>query len=110
MNRAERLARLLRVLAAIIAEPGLNPIELAGRAGVSERTLRRDLAELRDLGYEVAYTSGYEVQEKLNLDGRAKRRARGRGDDALLQAGAQAAGTAGPWRRTPPPTRPPPRP
>src|SRR5438477_1086047 len=89
MNRAERLARLLRVLAAIIAEPGLNPIELAGRAGVSERTLRRDLAELRDLGYEVAYTSGYEVQEKLNLDGRAKRRPRGRGDDALLQAVAR---------------------
>ena len=46
MNRAERLARLLRVLAAIIAEPGLNPLELADRAGVSERTLRRDLAQL----------------------------------------------------------------
>jgi len=100
MNRAERLARLLRVLAAIIAEPGLNPIELAGRAGVSERTLRRDLAELRDLGYEVAYTSGYEVQEKLNLEGRAKGRARGRGDDALLQAVAQAVETAGLWRDT----------
>src|SRR5205823_6546288 len=85
MNRAERLARLLRVLAAVIAEPGLNPLELAERAGVSERTLRRDLAQLRDLGYEVAYTSGYEVQEKLNLDGRARRRLRGRGDDALLQ-------------------------
>jgi len=47
------LARLLRVLAAIIAEPGLNPLELADRAGVSDRTLRRDLAQLRDLGYEV---------------------------------------------------------
>src|SRR6266851_907738 len=100
MNRAERLARLLRVLAAIIAEPGLNPIELADRAGVSERTLRRDLAHLRELGYEVAYTSGYEVQEKLNLDGRARRRPRGRGDDALLQAVAQAVETAGLWRDT----------
>src|SRR5437899_8444993 len=100
MNRAERLARLLRVLAAIIAEPGLNPIELADRAGVSERTLRRDLAQLRDLGYEVAYTSGYEVQEKLNLEGRARRRPRGRGDDALLQAVAQAVETAGLWRDT----------
>ena len=88
MNRAERLARLLRVLAAIISEPGLNPIELAERAGVSERTLRRDLAELRELGYEVAYTSGYEVQEKLNLD------------DALLQAVANAVETAGLWRDT----------
>src|SRR2546426_9859008 len=98
VNRAERLARLLRVLAAIISEPGLNPLELAERAGVSERTLRRDLAQLRDLGYEVAYTSGYEVQEKLNLEGRGGRRPRGRGDDALLQAVAQAGGTAGLWR------------
>jgi Xaa-Pro aminopeptidase len=98
LNRAERLARLLRVLAAIIAEPGLNPLELAAKAGVSERTLRRDLAQLRDLGYEVAYTSGYEVQEKLNLEGRARRPARGRGDDALLQAVAQAVESAGLWR------------
>jgi Xaa-Pro aminopeptidase len=100
VNRAERLARLLRVLAAIIAEPGLNPLELADRAGVSERTLRRDLAELRDLGYDVAYTSGYEVQEKLNLEGRAKSKPRRRGDDALLQAVAQAVGYAGLWRDT----------
>lgn len=100
MNRAARLARLLRVLAAIIAEPGLNPLELAERAGVSERTLRRDLAELRDLGYDVAYTSGYEVQEKLNLEGRTKNRPRRRGDDALLQAVAQAVESAGLWRDT----------
>src|SRR5438445_4650872 len=100
MNRAERLARLLRVLAAIIAEPGLNPIELADRAGVSERTLRRDLAQLRDLGYEVAYTSGYEVKEKLNLEGRGKGGGRGRGDDALLQAVAQAVEAAGSWSDT----------
>jgi Xaa-Pro aminopeptidase len=100
LNRAERLARLLRVLAAIIAEPGLNPIELAAKAGVSERTLRRDLAQLRDLGYEVAYTSGYEVQEKLNLEGRGRQRTRTRGDDALLQAVAHAVETAGLWRDT----------
>ena len=101
MNRAERLARLLRVLAAIIAEPGLNPLELAERAGVSERTLRRDLAQLRDLGYEVAYTSGYEVQEKLNLEGRGRSKVqRTRGDDALLQAVAHAVETAGLWRDT----------
>src|SRR5215472_14977818 len=100
MNRAERLARLLRVLAAIIAEPGLNPLELADRAGVSERTLRRDLAQLRDLGYEVAYTSGYEVQERLNLEGRGKKHARTHRDDALLQAVAHAVETAGLWRES----------
>src|SRR5436305_9748079 len=100
MNRAERLARLLRVLAAIISEPGLNPLELADKAGVSERTLRRDLAQLRDLGYEVAYTSGYEVQEKLNLEGRGKQKARTHADDALLQAVAHAVEAAGLWRDT----------
>ena len=78
MNRARRLARLLRILSAVIAEPGLNPLELAERAGISERTLRRDLVQLRGLGYEVAYTGGYEVQEKLNLEGRTGRRSLGR--------------------------------
>jgi predicted DNA-binding transcriptional regulator YafY len=62
----------------VIAEPGLNPLELADRAGVSERTLRRDLVQLRGLGYEVSYTGGYEVQEKLNLEGRTGRRSLGR--------------------------------
>jgi predicted DNA-binding transcriptional regulator YafY len=78
MNRARRLARLLRILAIVIAEPGLNPPQLADRAGVSERTLRRDLIQLRSLGYDVAYTGGYEVQEKLNLEGRAGHRSLGR--------------------------------
>jgi len=98
VNRARRLARLLNILAAVIAEPGLNPLELAERAGVSERTLRRDLNQLRELGYEVAYTSGYEVQEKLNLDGRPTGRPPKRAYEQqleLLQAVAQAVGSAG---------------
>ncbi len=98
MNRARRLARLLNILAAIIAEPGLNPLELAARAGVSERTLRRDLTQLRELGYEVTFTSGYEVQEKLNLDGRARARKPKSAYEQqleLLQAVAQAVGSAG---------------
>jgi predicted DNA-binding transcriptional regulator YafY len=78
VNRARRLARMLRILAVVIAEPGLNPLELAERAGVSERTLRRDLTQLRDLGYEISYTGGYEVQEKLNLEGRSAPRSLGR--------------------------------
>ncbi|HKB33483.1 MAG TPA: HTH domain-containing protein [Candidatus Dormibacteraeota bacterium] len=77
MNRAGRLVRLLRILSVVISEPGLNPLELAERAGVSERTLRRDLVQLRGLGYEVAYTGGYEVQEKLNLEGRTGHRSLG---------------------------------
>ncbi len=34
--------------------------------------------QLRGLGYEVAYTGGYEVQEKLNLEGRSGHRSLGR--------------------------------
>ena len=78
MNRADRLARLLRILSAVIAEPGLNPLELADKARVSERTLRRDLVQLRALGYDVSWTGGYEVQEKLNLEGRSGHRSLGR--------------------------------
>jgi len=78
VNRALRLARMLRILAVVIAEPGLNPLELAERAGVSDRTLRRDLTQLRELGYEISYTGGYEVQEKLNLEGRSAPRSLGR--------------------------------
>jgi predicted DNA-binding transcriptional regulator YafY len=69
VNRAARLARLLRILSVVIAEPGLNPVELAERAGVSERTLRRDLARLRGLGYTVTWSHGYEVQERFGFEG-----------------------------------------
>ena len=78
MNRARRLSRLLRILAVVIAEPGLGPLELAERAGVSDRTLRRDLIQLRELGYDVAYTDGYQVQMNLNLEGRSKPMSLGR--------------------------------
>lgn len=47
----------------------MTPSELAQRTGVSERTLRRDLRALRSLGYDVTWTSGYELQERFNLDG-----------------------------------------
>lgn len=47
----------------------MTPAELAGRAHVSERTLFRDLDELRRLGYDVRWTHGYEVQESFDLDG-----------------------------------------
>ena len=63
------LARQLRILAAVIREPGLQPGQLAARSGVSERTLRRDLIALRRLGYAVSYSDGYQLQEALRLDG-----------------------------------------
>jgi predicted DNA-binding transcriptional regulator YafY len=69
VRRARTLARQLRILAAVIREPGLQPGRLSSRAGVSERTLRRDLVALRRLGYAVSYNDGYQLQEALRLDG-----------------------------------------
>ena len=68
-GRAARFARLLEILSFVIREPGLGPIELARRAGVSERTLRRDLDALRQLGYEVGWQDGYQLQESFDLEG-----------------------------------------
>jgi len=69
----------MRILAAVIREPGLTPGQLAERAGVSERTLRRDLAVLRRDGYPITYRDGYQVQELLRLNGEDGRSARGLG-------------------------------
>jgi predicted DNA-binding transcriptional regulator YafY len=69
VRRARILARQLRILAAVIREPGLQPGQLAARSRVSERTLRRDLIALRRLGYAVSYRDGYQLQESLRLDG-----------------------------------------
>lgn len=63
--RARRLVRLLRILAAVIRDPGVRPAELATRAGTSERTLYRDLARLRRLGYAIVHSRGYRMQESL---------------------------------------------
>ena len=69
MNRARRFARLLGILSMVIREPGLTPAELARQAGISERTLYRDLAALRRLGYPVSYSDGYQLQESFGFDG-----------------------------------------
>jgi predicted DNA-binding transcriptional regulator YafY len=69
VKRAARFARRLRILAAVIREPGLTPAGLAARAGVSESTLFRDLRLLRRNGYPISYGDGYQLQESLGLDG-----------------------------------------
>jgi DeoR/GlpR family transcriptional regulator of sugar metabolism len=69
MNRAGRFARHLRILAAVLREPGIRPATLAARTGVSERTLRRDMTALRRHGYAIRYGRGYQLQERLRLDG-----------------------------------------
>lgn len=69
MNRAQRFTRLLDILSEVVRHPGQHPSELAAASGVSERTLRRDLHELRRLGFELGYLDGYQLQGELNLDG-----------------------------------------
>jgi predicted DNA-binding transcriptional regulator YafY len=69
MNRALRFNRLLSILSEVVRHPGQHPSELASTCGGSERTLRRDLHELRRLGFELGYLDGYQLQGRLNLDG-----------------------------------------
>ncbi|MFZ0215613.1 MAG: HTH domain-containing protein, partial [Candidatus Dormiibacterota bacterium] len=66
-RRSRRLARLLRILATVIREPGLHPARLAAQIGTSERTLYRDLEHLREIGFQVIYSEGYRLQEALLL-------------------------------------------
>jgi len=54
----ETSARLLRLLSLLQARPEWSGAELAGRLGVTDRTLRRDVTKLRGLGYPVAAAPG----------------------------------------------------
>ncbi|MFD0776716.1 helix-turn-helix transcriptional regulator, partial [Streptomonospora algeriensis] len=54
-NTSERTLRLLSLLQTTRFWPGT---ELAERLGVSERTLRRDVDRLRELGYRVDAAPG----------------------------------------------------
>ncbi len=58
-------SRLLDLLSLLQARNHWNATELAARVGVTERTVRRDVARLRDLGYPVnaepGPTGGYQL-------------------------------------------------
>ncbi|GGZ14594.1 DeoR family transcriptional regulator [Streptomyces inusitatus] len=51
-------ARLLRLVSLLSARPAWTCRELAGRMAVTERTVRRDVARLRELGYGVESDPG----------------------------------------------------
>ncbi len=84
MTRAARLARQLRLVAAVTRQPGVRPAELAQIASVSERTLRRDLRSLRRDGYHIRYSDGYQIQEVLPLDSSAAPNGLGSAHDRQL--------------------------
>lgn len=52
-------------------QPGQAPSQLARALGVSERTLFRDLMELRALGVDITFAEGYQLQERLDLGEKA---------------------------------------
>jgi predicted DNA-binding transcriptional regulator YafY len=62
--------RLLRLLGLLSARAGWTGPELAERIGVTERTLRRDISRLRDLGYPIDATSGPYGGYQLGAGGR----------------------------------------
>ncbi|MFC4590076.1 helix-turn-helix transcriptional regulator [Sphaerisporangium corydalis] len=51
-------ARLLRLLSLLAARPSWTCGELAGRMEVTDRTVRRDIAKLRELGYGIESDPG----------------------------------------------------
>ncbi|HEX3425975.1 MAG TPA: YafY family protein, partial [Acidimicrobiales bacterium] len=51
-------ARLLELLSLLQARPQWNGAELAERLGITERTVRRDVTRLRELGYPVVADAG----------------------------------------------------
>jgi predicted DNA-binding transcriptional regulator YafY len=52
------VSRRLQILALLQAHPGISAVALASRLGVTERTTRRDIAQLRDLGYHIEGEAG----------------------------------------------------
>lgn len=50
--------RLLRLLTLFSTRPRWSAVELAGETGTTERTVRRDVARLRDLGYPIDGSTG----------------------------------------------------
>ena len=50
--------RLLRLLSLLQSRPHWNGPELAERLGITQRTVRRDIANLRELGYPVEAEAG----------------------------------------------------
>jgi predicted DNA-binding transcriptional regulator YafY len=62
-------ARLLRLLALLQARRDWPGAELAGRLGVTTRTVRHDMARLRELGYPVAGSPGHAGGYRLGAGG-----------------------------------------
>ncbi len=65
----ETSARLLRLLSLLQARRDWTSGELAGRLGVTTRTIRNDIGRLRELGYPVGARPGVAGGYRLGSDG-----------------------------------------
>ena len=63
-------ARLLRLLALLTTRGSWQAAELAERLEITERTVRRDITRLRDLGYPVEAVTGPYGGYSLGAGGR----------------------------------------
>ncbi|MEV4086884.1 HTH domain-containing protein, partial [Nonomuraea fuscirosea] len=63
-------SRLLRLLSLLGARSNWSGRDLAGRLGISTRTLRRDVESLRELGYPVQALMGPDGGYRLGTGGR----------------------------------------
>jgi predicted DNA-binding transcriptional regulator YafY len=61
--------RLLRLVALLQQRPEWTSRDLAERLGVTDRTLRRDVTRLRELGYPIEATAGVEGGYRLGAGG-----------------------------------------
>jgi len=66
----ETSARLLALLALLQSRPHWSAPELAGRLDVGERTVRKDMERLRELGYPIDATRGPAGGYRLGDNGR----------------------------------------
>jgi predicted DNA-binding transcriptional regulator YafY len=63
-------ARLLHLLSLFTSRPAWNATELAERLDVTTRTVRRDVAQLRELGYPIESDAGRTGGYRLGAGGR----------------------------------------
>src|SRR5258705_9849256 len=86
-------SRLLQLISLLSTRPSWTAGELAERVEVTERTVRRDIAKLRDLGYGVDSDpgpwGGYRLGSRQHRHtARTRRRRVTRGDRRVARGGA----------------------
>lgn len=58
MGTVSTTTRRIEMLALVQAHPGISATQLAERLGTTERTVRRDMAQLREIGYRIDGAAG----------------------------------------------------